>query len=150
MTWVISSALSILLCLFGPTLAFFLVFWFVAGRLLTAYYDALEAKDAYEVSETTSPWDNRVERILNSSDPKECEHLFMGTSLYGDYPILLDLNLLKSHAHILGDTGSRKTSIGIAPMLAQLIAREDSSVLILDLKGDMGLFECARLEAKAA
>jgi hypothetical protein len=150
MTWVICSALSILLCLFGPTLAFFLVFWFVAGRLLTAYYDALEAKDAYEVSETTSPWDNRVERILNSSDPKERDHLFMGTSLYGDYPILLDLNLLKSHAHILGDTGSRKTSIGIAPMLAQLIAREDSSVLILDLKGDMGLFECARLEAKAA
>ena len=40
--------------LLGPPLAFFLVFWFVSGRLLTAYYDALEAPGAYAQS-TTKP-----------------------------------------------------------------------------------------------
>ncbi|MEJ7637237.1 MAG: TraM recognition domain-containing protein [Singulisphaera sp.] len=148
--WLISSALSILLCVLGPPSAFFLVFWFIAGRLLTAYHDALEAPDASEQSLTKSVWDNRVERILDSKDTLEREHLYIGRSYYNDYPVLLHLDLLRAHAHILGDTGSRKTSIGIAPTLTQLIAREDSSVVIFDLKGDMALFECARAEAEAA
>ena len=148
--WLVTSALSILLCLLGPPLAFFLVFWFIAGRLLTAYHEALEAPDAYEQSPSKSVWDIRVERILGSRDELEREHIYIGKSCYNDYPVLLHLNLLRAHAHILGDTGSRKTSIGIAPVLTQLIAREDSSVRILDLKGDMALFECAKAEAKNA
>ncbi len=148
--WLIRFAFTVAFCFAAPLPALFVVYWFVSGRLLTAYYDALEAPDGHQQSTEKSPWDNRVERLLSSRDELEAEHLYMGRSYYGDYPVLLHRDLLDAHAHILGDTGSRKTSIGMAPMLTQLIAREDSSVLIIDLKGDMGLFQCAMAEAKAA
>jgi hypothetical protein len=138
------------LWLLGPFSTLFSIFWFTAGRVLTVYYDALEAEDAFEASTDTGPWDNRIDRIQNSRNALEREHLYLGSSLHHDYPILLHRDLIHRHAHILGDTGSRKTSLGLAPLLAQLIASEDSSVLVLDLKGDMALFECARLEAEAA
>ena len=60
--------------------------------------------------------------MLWSNDELEAKHLYLGTSIEGDYPVLLHEELLFQHAHILGDTGSRKTSIGIAPLLTQLIA----------------------------
>jgi len=135
--WVLRTVFALAFCSVVPLIAFFAVFWFVSGRILTAYYDALEAPGGYQQS-TTTPWDNRVERLLWSRDKLESEHIYMGRSFYGDYPVLLHQNLLHAHAHILGDTGSRKTSIGIAPMLTQLIGREDSAILIIDLKGDMG------------
>ncbi|MFO0887927.1 MAG: TraM recognition domain-containing protein [Isosphaeraceae bacterium] len=135
---------------FGPVVLFIVVFATTTGRLLAAYHEALEAPDACEVKPDAWPWDNRVHRLLNSSNLLEREHVYLGRSVYGDYPVLLHLSLLKQHAHILGDTGSRKTSIGIAPLLTQLVARADSSVVVLDLKGDMSLFECAREEARRA
>lgn len=148
--WLPRFVFTVAFCFAAPLPAFFAVYWFVSGRLLNAYYDALEAPGGHAQSTTKSPWDNRVERLLMSRDELESDHLYMGRSYYGDYPVLLHRDLLHAHAHILGDTGSRKTSIGIAPMLTQLIAREDSSMLIIDLKGDMGLFQCAMAEAKAA
>lgn len=76
--------------------------------------------------------------------------MLLGRSLFGDYPVLLHKALLHQHAHLVGDSGSRKTSLGIAPLIAQLVAARDCSVLVLDLKGDRSLFETARLEAAAA
>jgi hypothetical protein len=151
-----------LLCWLGPFTVLFAVLWFTAGRLLARYHEALEAPDAYEVppeptpkefaggKRGVTPWDNRIERMIWSPDQLETEHFYLGSSLEGDYPVLLHRDLLNAHAHILGDTGSRKTSIGIAPLLTQIIAREDSSVLIIDLKGDKALFESAREEAETA
>ena len=157
-----ATAFVLLLCWLGPGIIFFAVLWFMAGRLLLRYYDALEAPDAYEVPpeptekeleagvRRNTSWDNRIERIIRSNDPDEREHFYLGASLEGDYPVLLHEKLLQSHAHILGDTGSGKTAIGIAPLITQLIAREDASVLIIDLKGDMPLFAAAREEASVA
>lgn len=149
------------LCWLMPSLLLFAVLWFTGGRILAAYYLALEAPNAYERPRQptaeqmveddrrqVTPWDNRIERISRSKDDLEAEHLYLGTSIEGDYPILLHLKLLQRHAHILGDTGSGKTALGIAPMLTQLIARERSSVLVIDLKGDKALFEAAREEAR--
>ena len=161
-TFLVSAAVVLLLCWLGPFALLLTILWFVGGRLLTAYYLALEAPDAYErpyqptkwelaegMREVT-PWDNRIERMMWSNDPLETEHFYLGTSIAGDYPFLLHEELVHRHAHILGDTGSRKTSIGVAPLLTQLIARESCSVLIIDLKGDRSLFEAAREEAGAA
>lgn len=157
----IATAAVLLLCWLGPFAVLFAVLWFTGGRLLFRYHAALEAADAYEVppqptekelaagKRGITPWDNRIERIMWSDDPLEREHLYLGSALEGDYPVLLHRDLLFTHAHILGDTGSRKTSIGIAPLLTQLLAREDCSILIIDLKGDKSLFEAAREEADA-
>ena len=155
----VATATVLLLCWLGPFAVLFSVLWFTGGRLLYRYHAALEAADAYEVpprrtkkqledgKRDITPWDNRIERMLLSDDPLEQEHYYLGSALEGDYPVLLHHELLHKHAHILGDTGSRKTSIGIAPLVAQLIAREDCSILIVDLKGDKTLFEAAREEA---
>jgi hypothetical protein len=133
-----------------PVALFVLVFTTTTGRLLVAFHDALEAPGATEVGPDAWPWDHRVSRMLNSRNALEREHLYLGRSVHGDYPVLLHMKLLQQHAHILGDTGSRKTSVGIAPLLTQLIGRADASILVLDLKGDKGLFECARDEAERA
>ena len=157
-TWL--PALGIGLGLFLPIALFFLIFNYTSGELLCAYYDALEAPDATELAtpptnkqiqqnqaHVISPWDNRVGRILDSSNPDERAHFYLGRSLYGDYPVLLHEKLLERHAHILGSSGANKTSIGLAPLLSQILEREDGSILILDLKGDMSFFESARREA---
>ncbi len=48
----------------------------------------------------------------------------------------------------MGDSGSGKTSRVLAPLITQLIRKGDSAVVIIDLKGDMMLFETARIEAE--
>jgi hypothetical protein len=155
----VATVFVLLLCWLGPGIVFFAVLWFVGGRLLTRYHQALEAPDAYEVPyqptrkeiaggmRSHTPWDNRVERITWSNDPLEREHFYLGTSLEGDFPVLLHEKLLQTHAHLLGDTGSGKTALGITPLITQLIDRENASVLIIDLKGDRALFEAAREES---
>ncbi len=49
--------------------------------------------------------------------------------------MLLDRKILDQHMHIVGDTGSSKTSLGVAPLSTQLIARKDCGVVVVDLKG---------------
>ncbi len=161
-SFLLSVAVVVVFCGVGPAITLFAVLWFTGGRLLLRYHQAVEAKDAYEIrpepteaelragERPPTSWDNRIERIRLSSDQLETEHLYLGAAIEGDYPVLLHRDLLHGHAHILGDTGSRKTSIGIAPLLTQLIDRQDCSVLIIDLKGDKALFEAAREEADAA
>lgn len=153
----------LVLCCFGPFAVLFTVMWFTGGQLEYRVYLALEAPDAYELppeptkdeefkkgKRGVTPWDNRIDRMRCSSDELETEHLYLGSSIEGDFPALLHQNLLYRHAHILGDTGSRKTSIGIAPLLTQLINSENCSVVIFDLKRDRALFNAARDEAGAA
>ncbi|MBU0717858.1 MAG: DUF87 domain-containing protein, partial [Planctomycetes bacterium] len=74
-------------------------------------------------------------------DLSERNHLLAGFNPENDYPILLSRGILREHAHIIGDTGSGKTALGITPLVAQLIGRPHTSVVIIDLKGDMALFE---------
>ena len=90
----------------------------------------------------------RLSDILTSANADEAEHFYLGRTIFGDYPVLLHYRLLERHAHILGSSGSNKTSVGLAPLLSQIMAQHDSSVLIIDMKGDMSLFECARRECE--
>jgi len=126
---------------------FLVIFWETAGSLLLRFQSALDSEDSLAVS-NASTWDNYLDRIVNSSDPLEREHFFMGASVVGDYPVLLHGDILDQHYHMVGDTGCSKTSLGIAPLATQIIARGDSTVLMIDLKGDKALFETCRLEAQ--
>jgi hypothetical protein len=95
----------------------------------------------------STPWDTKVERLLNGlRDP----HLYIGRSLADLIPWLLHLKLLQGHAHIIGGTRSGKTSLCIAPLAFQLIARGDASVVVIDLKGDNALYWGAFIEAERA
>lgn len=108
-------------------------------------------------------WDGYVHRIQSSRHATERESVWVGLHADADYPVLLHRSILREHAHILGDTGSGKTAMALAPMATQLIrmagrdarmpADRDnphSSVVIIDLKGDLTLFHGARIEAEQA
>ncbi len=130
------------ICIFGP-LVLISTLWLVAGTLLARFeHELLNHRN-----QESTDWDHYVERIVNSADELEREHLFLGTSEVGDYPILLHREILDQHAHILGDSGASKTALAMGPQATQLIARADSTVVIVDLKGDKALFESCRREA---
>ena len=81
-------------------------------------------------------WRTLIEDIGQSVDPVERDSLFMGRIAHDGSPLLLPRKLLREHAHFLGDSGSGKTSLGLAPLLEQLAAMGDCSVVAIDLKAD--------------
>ncbi len=126
----------------GP-LILFATLWLSAGTVLARF----EKEFAHHRNEETTDWDIYVDRMINSNDPLEREHLLIGTAEQGDYPVLVHSEIFDQHTHILGDSGASKTALAIGPQATQLIARADSSVVIIDLKGDKALFESCRREA---
>lgn len=130
------------ICVMGPVVLVSTL-WLSAGTLL----DRFESELSVHANSVSTDWDNYVDRIVNSDDELEREHLFIGTSEVGDYPILLHREILNQHVHILGDSGASKTALAMGPQATQLIARADSTVVIIDLKGDRALFESCRREA---
>jgi len=99
----------------------------------------------------TESWDDLVNRVRRSGDPVEKESLLLGVNAWDDTPVIVPRDVFREHAHILGDSGSGKTSLGIASLLTQFVRFRDCSVVIIDLKGDdLALFEGARIEAERA
>jgi hypothetical protein len=133
----------------GVVLVTAVVVWAAVGELLAGFYLALEAPGG-RARTTDSEWDVYVSRLVNSQHALEREHLLVGFSVFGDYPVLLHKAILDQHYHLTGDTGSMKTSLVVGPLATQLMARNDCSVVVLDLKGDMALFESCRVEAAKA
>jgi len=92
------------------------------------------------------------ERVL------EADHLFAGVEPNARFPVLLHEKILSEHAYFVGDTGSGKTSLGIMPLLIQLIRGhrdQDGTqtpcppIVVIDLKGDPALFHTVKIEAEA-
>jgi Type IV secretion-system coupling protein DNA-binding domain len=135
--------LNLLLVTIGAPLLLVTILWFTAGTLLARFDQELTKK----LPDDRTEWDNYVERIINSGDDLETEHILVGTSQVGDYPVLVHREIYNQHLHVLGDSGASKTSLGMAPTATQLIARGESTVVIVDLKGDKALFEMCRREA---
>lgn len=98
----------------------------------------------------TERWELLVERLRSSDDECESQSLLLGTNARDDSPILIPREVFKEHAHILGDSGSGKTSIGLLPLVTQLMRFGDASVIVVDLKADdQLLLETMREEAAA-
>ncbi len=102
--------------------------------------------DAFSARPT--PLDRMHARLRDSRNPFERNALYVGRDLNRDFPVLLDVNLLLEHMHILGATGSGKTALAIIPLVTQLIRRNDGAVVVIDGKGDMALFNSVRIEAE--
>jgi hypothetical protein len=132
----------------GPPVMLLAFIALVCGSTVQRFYDSLERAGA-PMQNRLTPWQTLVDRLINSPNQTEARHFFLGSSLYHDYPVLLDGEILSDHGHILGDTGARKTSLGIAPLATQLIAKR-KSILMIDLKGEPALFHGMREEAARA
>lgn len=152
---------SFLLCVIAAPLVLYATLFAVGGRVLLHHLNMLEGWDdepgLYHRQTPISLWEAYVDRLTRSTyvasidnhTVRERDHLLLGINPEGDYPVLLDRDILSEHAHLTGDSGSGKSALGIAPLVAQLIGRPNCSVVILDLKGDMALFEDARLAVEA-
>jgi hypothetical protein len=139
------------LLLFGtPGLFIFLATHFIAGPVISAHFLALEGAHAYEHHHGWDRLDGYCDRLLKSRNVKERNSIIIARTLTNDYPVLIHLKLLFEHFHILGGTGIGKTTLGLMTNLIQLIRRKDGPVVIVDCKGDMALFNTARLEAERA
>ena len=55
------------------------------------------------------------------------DSLFLGLNAADGSPVLVPRTVFQEHAHFLGDSGSGKTSLGLAPLIAQLIRFRDCS-----------------------
>ncbi|MCY2962056.1 MAG: TraM recognition domain-containing protein [Planctomycetota bacterium] len=116
----------------------------VAARALAAWDRGTHRKRVFN----TANWDGLVARLQNSQDPTEQNSLLLGVNAFDDTPILVPRDVFREHAHILGDSGSGKTSLGILPLMTQLLRRGDCSVIVIDLKADdQAILETMRQES---
>ena len=163
-TFVGSLILAILAAFVAPAATLFCLTFALGARTLTHFYTTLEEGPAggpaqYHSAKRGSLWEAYVRRLRSSEfstrdefgrETRERDLLLVGFNAYADYPVLLEKGILGEHGHITGDSGSGKSSLGIAPLIAQLIGRPDTSVIVLDLKGDRALFEAARCAVRDA
>ncbi len=174
--WSIPVAFSLSLAIPG------LILSAVYRRSLTALAelrDRIEQCDLYETDEhgraqrdpdneprARPEWRWYADRIRNSAhsacgpegqEVREANHLFLGVEPYRNFPILLDRAIVAEHCYITGESGAGKTSMGVLPMLLQLLRPyrlPDGSpsapppLLIIDLKGDPALFHTLREEVE--
>lgn len=83
-----------------------------------------------------STWEQVTETLRRSSNHIERDSLFFGRLSHDGSPLLVPRAVFKEHAHILGDSGSGKTARGLLPLAEQLVADRQSSLMVIDLKGD--------------
>lgn len=81
-------------------------------------------------------WQSLVDLLRDSPNPFERNAIYFGVVAADGSPILVDRSQLCQHAHYLGATGGGKSSLGLAPLIEQLVSFGDSTIIILDLKGD--------------
>jgi len=104
------------------------------------------------------PWDMLVTHlkdlksvsIPNHPTFETDKHFFIGRDPLSQQglPLMLHEDILHEHIHILGSTGSNKTTLGIMPLVTQILRlTEKRPVIIMDLKGDTALFHTVREEA---
>lgn len=117
------------------------------ARAQSALQAEVEA-DEFTGELSSDDWNRFVDRLQNSPDSTERESVFLGLNAADHSPVIVPRRVFEEHAHILGDSGSGKTALGLAPLTSQLIRARNCSVVIIDLKGDdHALFENARIEA---
>lgn len=96
-------------------------------------------------------WEALVERVQKSGDRHEQASLLLGVNATDNTPVLVPTKVFEEHAHLIGDSGSGKTSLGISLILSQMVRFPDTSVVVIDLKGDdLALFSGTRIDSEKA
>ena len=81
-------------------------------------------------------WKESVDHLKQTENPVLRKSVFMGRVMTDQSPLLVPIETFREHVHFLGDTGTGKTSMGLLPLMEQLMSRGDCSVVVIDLKGD--------------
>lgn len=142
-------ALNVLAPSLGTALVCLSLVFGASARALAGVEDLFGSGPRQRVLNSEN-WERLVDRLHSSQDYWERQSLFLGTNWRDDTPVLVPREVFAEHAHILGDSGSGKTSIGLMPLVCQLMRSGDCSVVVLDLKADdQALLESLREESAA-
>jgi len=95
-----------------------------------------KALDARERLKSGTYWQSLVSELRGSENPHSRDAYFMGNLSADGTPLLIDREVFKEHGHFLGSSGAGKTSKGLNPWIEQTIGFGDSSLVVIDLKGD--------------
>lgn len=162
---ILSFVLSMIACLLAPPLAIAAMVFAIGARPLIHFHTTLgtEDDDIASYHNTLNPnrnlWNAYVRRIRRSRCEteddqgniiRESDHLLLGFSTEEDYPVLLHKDILREHAHLTGDSGSGKTSLGFCNLITQLIGRPNTSVVVIDMRPEMYLFQAAQNAVQSA
>ena len=81
-------------------------------------------------------WPSLVHGVQHSADLTESRSYYMARVLSDGSPLIVPRRVFSEHAHFLGDSGTGKTSLGLAPWIEQTVAFGDCSLVVVDLKAD--------------
>lgn len=157
----VSIPFTLLACLVYPPLLLYSICFALGSRRLYHHHLTLERcrrpEDepliAYNGNLTPEGWQACTAQLRESDFVTidqhgrpiyERDHLLVGFRVDDGYPVLLHLDVVRGHVWITGGSGHGKTSLALAPLAAQLIGRPKTSVVVVDPKGDMALFENTR------
>lgn len=126
----VTSVIGFGIVIFSPLLVVLMIPPLMTLRIL------IEARQHRVKTIQGDRWKPVVRAMQSSSDPIERDSLYMGRIVCDGSPLLIPRDVFHEHAHFLGDSGSGKTSMGLAPWMEQMIGYRDCSVVIVDLKAD--------------
>jgi hypothetical protein len=119
----------------------------ISGRVLAGAESLFGSEQRRRILSTDN-WELLVARVHGSKDGIEKDSIFLGTNSSDDTPILVPRKVFREHAHVLGDSGAGKTSMGLMPLITQLMRFSDCSIIVIDLKADdQFVFESLKHEA---
>lgn len=145
----LSIAFNVLVPTLGTCLVCLVLVFSASARSLAGAEDLFGSAPRQRILSSEN-WESLVERLRLWGDDCERNSLFLGTNARDDTPVLVPREVFQEHAHILGDSGSGKTSLGLMPLVSQLMRYGDCSVVVIDLKADdQAMFETLRIESQA-
>lgn len=147
-TMIIQCVVQLVLPLLTLPFVLLLLLFNIIGPVLAVYCQFFEQKPSPLVDEEWTAFDGYSDRLQHSCNPVERRCLYRGYHPETIIPILIDQKLNFEHQLIIGATGIGKTALGLIGQISQLIRRGDGAVVIIDCKGDRGMFHTARLEAE--
>lgn len=132
------------------TLAYVGGYCFAASARVAGYFRPQADIQPQDVL-SADRWEALVSRVQASRDKHEKSSLLLGVNASDNTPILVPLKVFEEHAHLIGDSGSGKTSLGISLILSQMARFPETSVVVIDLKGDdLALFSGTRVDSEKA
>src|SRR5262249_35046608 len=91
------------------------------GRVVSDLAGILSSAPSAEVN----AWEHFVGLLERSDSARHRRQIFVGLHATEGYPVFLPIPILQQHAHILGSTGTGKTSLVVLPFVTQLIRRAE-------------------------
>lgn len=89
-----------------------------------------------EIRNRVQAWHAIIRKMRQSRNPIERDSVLLGYVADDRSPVMTHRDLSFQHLHVLGATGTNKSSMGLAPLIEQLVSFGDASVIVIDLKGD--------------